>query len=104
MDEKVIYEAKRFWRPVKAWAAVMSLAGFLGLAGLLAVLYAFHLDPDVTVTETVVNHTCGHPNCVPHAGPLDVSYGSGEIAWSGVLYLIWLFAAGLFAGHWVKES
>jgi len=96
MDEKLIYEGRRYWRRFKALLAIMLASGFLGLAGLLAVLYAFHLDPDTVSTVAEMNHACVH--CPDTHLVTVTSYASSEIAWSGILYVLYLCVTGFFAG------
>lgn len=96
--EKEIYESRKYWRKVKAFLAVFLVTGLIGLGGLGAVLYAFHLDPDVEVSIETIVHACPHVECLKSHPNVDVSYGSTEVAWSGVFFLAYLCAAGLCSG------
>ncbi len=95
--EEEIYESKKYWRKVKAFLAVFLVAGLIGFGGLSAVLYAFHLDPDTEMETAEVRHLCGHEECKPHPRA-EVTYGSAEIAWSGIVFVIYLAATGFWAG------
>lgn len=99
MYEDEIYANRKYWRRIKAFLAVFIVAGLIGLGGLSAVLYAFHLDPDVELTERTITHDgCPHTTCVRSSHQrMDVTYGSGEVAWSGIFFLAYLCGAGFCA-------
>ena len=96
IDEKQIYENQRYWRKFKALFLIMIVGGGLGLGGLVAVLYAFHLDPDTISAVAEINHACIH--CPDTHQITETSYASHEVAWSGVFYVAYLCVVGIFAG------
>lgn len=93
--EKQVYAEKKYKGKIRALLLVFTIAALVGLAGLAAVLYAFHLDPDTNIVETV-HQGCPHTGCGdPHA---KASYGSWEVGVSGLVYVAYLCLAGFFAG------
>ena len=94
--EKQVYEEQKYKGKIRAFLAVFFIAALVGLAGLAAVLYAFHLDPDVVASEAA-HLTCPHPECAnnPH---VTTSYGSTEVGVAGAVYVVYLCLAGFCAG------
>lgn len=99
--EDQVYAETKYMRRIKAFLLVFIMAGLLGLGGLAVVLYAFHLDPDTVTVATEVTHLrqgCPHSECAESHTAVSTSYGSWEVGVSGILYLIYLCAAGIGSG------